>query len=67
MHPVLFAALYKVLAFLRLDTPWFMVLLSAVSCIVVLSIFYIILKIELDVRVVLGIIDLIVSDHFASL
>ncbi|KAG8372474.1 hypothetical protein BUALT_Bualt12G0069900 [Buddleja alternifolia] len=24
LHPVLFAALYKVLAFFRLDTPWFM-------------------------------------------
>ncbi|PIN18223.1 Dolichyl-P-Man:Man(6)GlcNAc(2)-PP-dolichol alpha-1,2-mannosyltransferase [Handroanthus impetiginosus] len=25
LHPVLFAALYKVLAFLRLDSPWFMI------------------------------------------
>ncbi|KAL8556966.1 hypothetical protein ACS0TY_004442 [Phlomoides rotata] len=25
LHPVLFAALYKALAFLRLDTPWFMI------------------------------------------
>lgn len=24
LHPMLFALLYKVLAFLRLDTPWFM-------------------------------------------
>lgn len=27
LHPVLFAALYKVLAFSLLDTPWFMVIL----------------------------------------
>lgn len=30
LHPVIFAALYKVLAFLRLDTPWFMVLMFLV-------------------------------------
>ncbi|KAL8037257.1 hypothetical protein ABFX02_11G028400 [Erythranthe guttata] len=35
LHPVLFAALYKVLSFLHLDTPWFMIraprLLQSVS------------------------------------
>lgn len=30
LHPLLFAALYKVLAFLRLDTPLFMVLMFLV-------------------------------------
>jgi hypothetical protein len=25
LHPLIFAALYKILALLRLDTPWFMV------------------------------------------
>jgi hypothetical protein len=26
LHPLIFAALYKILALLRLDTPWFMVI-----------------------------------------
>lgn len=37
VHPLIFAALYKLLALTGLDTPWFMVLSEIGACLLFLS------------------------------